>query len=50
MGRNAEGQCDVDGWADVVEIAAGGFHTVGLQDDGLVMAVGYNEYGQCDVR
>ena len=30
-------------------IAAGGFHTVGLRSDGSVVAVGSNEYGQCEV-
>ena len=30
-------------------VAAGGYHTVGLRSDGTVVAVGYNEYGQCDV-
>jgi NOL1/NOP2/fmu family ribosome biogenesis protein len=30
-------------------VAAGGFHTLGLKSDGTVVAVGYNEYGQCDV-
>ena len=30
-------------------IAAGFFHTVGLKNDGTVVAVGANSYGQCDV-
>ena len=30
-------------------ISAGGDHTVGLKADGTVVAVGNNEYGQCDV-
>ena len=30
-------------------IAAGYRHTVGLKSDGTVVAVGDNEYGQCDV-
>ena len=30
-------------------ISAGAFHTVGLQSDGTVVAVGKNENGQCDV-
>ena len=30
-------------------ISAGFFHTVGLKSDGTVVAVGDNEYGQCDV-
>ncbi len=31
-------------------IAAGRRHTVGLKSDGTVVAVGENEYGQCDVN
>ena len=34
---------------DIVEIAAGSHHTVGLKSDGTVVAVGLNNYGQCDV-
>ena len=38
---------------DIVQVAAGsgyyGAHTVGLKSDSTVVAVGYNEYGQCDV-
>lgn len=30
-------------------IAAGRCHTVGLKSDGTVVAVGNNEFGQCDV-
>ena len=30
-------------------IGAGYYHTVGLKNNGSVVAVGYNEYGQCDV-
>src|SRR3989304_8446847 len=29
-------------------VAAGFYHTVGLKDDGTVVAVGENLYGQCD--
>lgn len=44
-------------WSGIVAIAAGGGsgrapgagHTVGLREDGTVVAVGDNEYGQCDV-
>jgi len=31
------------------QIAGDGYHTVGLRSDGTVVAVGYNNYGQCDV-
>jgi hypothetical protein len=30
-------------------VSAGGYHTVGLKADGTVIAVGYNDQGQCDV-
>ena len=43
------GQCDVDGWTDIVAVSAGVSHTVGLKADGTVVAVGNNDNGQCDV-
>ena len=39
-------------WNDVAvreTISAGDAHTVGLKPDGTVVAVGWNNYGQCDV-
>jgi hypothetical protein len=35
--------------SDVATIAAGANHTVGLKEDGTVVAVGYNNYGQLNV-
>ena len=35
--------------SDVATIAAGARHTVGLKEDGAVVAVGYNGYGQLNV-
>ena len=49
VGYNLYGQCDVDGWTDIVAVSAGDFHTVGLKADGTVVAVGSNLSGQCDV-
>ena len=49
VGENDDGQCDVDGWTDIVAVSAGDSHTVGLKSDGTVVAVGYNSSGQCDV-
>jgi len=43
------GQCDVGGWRDITQVAAGVCHTVGLKDGGTVVAVGLDDYGQCDV-
>lgn len=37
------------GWKDIVSIAAGGYHSVGLKADGTVVAVGKNDCGQCEV-
>ena len=36
--------------ADRDMVSAGGNHTVGLKSDGTVVAVGYNDDGQCDVE
>ena len=48
-GTNRYGECDVSGWEDIVDVAAGATHTVGLRSDGTVVACGNNEYGQCNV-
>lgn len=48
-GENADGQCDVSAWKDIVALAAGEGHTVGLKSDGTVVAVGRNDQGQCEV-
>ena len=32
------------------QVAAGGYHTVGLKSDGTVVAEGHNDYGQLDVE
>jgi len=37
------------GWYDITQVAAGGWHTVGLRAGGTVVAVGDNYNGQCDV-
>ena len=34
---------------EIVSVAAGFFHTVGLKADGTVAAAGWNDDGQCDV-
>lgn len=39
-------------WKNVVELSCGGrydYHIVGLFEDGIVAATGFNGYGQCDV-
>jgi hypothetical protein len=37
-------------WFDIIQVAAGGFYTVGLKADGTVVAVGFNYNGQCNVN
>jgi uncharacterized repeat protein (TIGR02543 family) len=49
VGDNSYGQCDVGGWIDITQLAAGIHHTVGLRSDGTVIAIGSNMYGQCNV-
>ena len=34
----------------MVAVSAGYYHSVGLRSDGTVVAVGFNDYGQCDVE
>ena len=36
-------------WRDIVAIAAGAAHTVGLRTDGGVVATGSNSHGQLEV-
>jgi hypothetical protein len=40
---------DVSPWTNIKAIAAGMYHTVGLKEDGTVVAVGFNGYGQIKV-
>lgn len=40
---------DISSWKDILMLASGEFHVVGLSVDGSVSAVGNNSYGQCDV-
>ena len=46
---NERGQCGVSGWTDLVAVAAGSLHTVGLKADGSAVACGANDRGQCEV-
>jgi len=49
VGWNKHGQCNVGGWMNITQVAAGWYHTVGLKSDGTVVAVGWNRRGQCNV-
>ncbi len=48
-GYNIYGQSNVDDWTDIVAVATGDKHTVGVHSDGTVVATGSNEKGECDV-
>ena len=48
-GYNDARQCDVRGWADIVQVAAGSWQTLGVKDDGTVVAAGFSESGQTNV-
>lgn len=48
-GENQWGEGDVDGWHNIVSIAAAPSFTAGLRADGTVAAAGANDCGQCDV-
>ena len=48
-GDNEYQQLNFSNWTDLKEISAGGFHTLGLRNDGTVLATGYNAYGQLNV-
>ena len=45
-----DGCQSVEYWEDIVAISAGSHHTVGLKSDGTVVALGENDYGQCNVE
>jgi len=42
-------ECNVGDWTDIIQVAAGWHHTVGLRSEGTVVAVGDNRWEQCDV-
>lgn len=48
-GESTYKQLNFKGWSDIVQISAGGFHTVGLKSDGSVLATGFNDFGQINV-
>jgi len=49
VGSNRHRQSTVSSWTDIIQVAAGCYHTVGLKSDGTLVAEGHNYYGQCDV-
>ena len=49
-GNNSYGQCNIPSPnSDFIAIAAGGYHSLGLKQDGSIIACGENWAGQCDV-
>lgn len=38
-----------EGWTNIIAIAAGAEHLVGLRTDGALVSVGVNGDGQCSV-
>ena len=49
-GINGEGECNVQGWKDIVSISCGYYHTIGLRKDGTAVATGINGAGECNVQ
>ena len=49
LGANANGECDIDEWYDIVQVATS-YHTVGVCKNGKVLATGENNFGECDVK
>lgn len=45
VGWNKHDQCNVSDWRNIVAVAAGWCHTIGLTADGTVVAVGKNKEG-----
>lgn len=48
-GYNAHGECNVDGWNDIIDISISDNNTIGLKSNGMVVATGSNFDGQCNV-
>ena len=49
FGENTYKQLDFNDWNDVIQVSAGGFHTLGLLSNGKVLSTGYNVAGQTKV-
>lgn len=44
MGYNAEGECEISEWTDIVAVAAGHYVTYGVKSDGTVVYAGGKSY------
>ena len=49
IGIPGEMKDEIERWSDIVSVAAGNFHALGLKKDGTVVAAGKNHLGQCNV-
>jgi alpha-tubulin suppressor-like RCC1 family protein len=49
IGHSEYGECAVNYWTDITQIAAANYNTVGRRADGTAVATGQNHYGQCNV-
>ena len=49
ISKDTSGSDKTASWRNIVDVATGQYHTVGLQADGTVVATGNNDYGQCNV-
>lgn len=47
-GSNSDGQCNVSGWRDIKEVAAGYTFSAGLKRDGTVVIAGKDSFGKID--
>lgn len=47
--KTGAGQCRVELWTELKEVACGKFHTAGLRENGTVAASGDDREGQCEV-
>mgnify|MGYP002623598449 CR=1 FL=1 len=45
-GNSSWGNLNISGWSDIVDVACGDMHSVGLRSDGTVVACGRDYYGQ----
>jgi len=50
IGEYKGGACDTKNWCDIIAVASGSYHTVGLTKHGTVETCGRNESKQCETR
>ncbi len=43
-------EADLASLRDILAVAAGAAHTLGLRTDGFVLAAGNNDFGQCETH